>query len=89
MALFNRMDLTVAAKMPYALAKKIFAAAFHATLGKMTNMNPLITACGALLLGIVSEIIGSSLLPKTQQFTKFGPTVSGAPRHLSRNRLDG
>ncbi|WP_353039154.1 multidrug efflux SMR transporter [Mesorhizobium sp. M1300] len=34
------------------------------------------TAYGALVLGIVSEVIGSSLLPKTQQFTKLGPTAA-------------
>ncbi|RWL75884.1 MAG: QacE family quaternary ammonium compound efflux SMR transporter [Mesorhizobium sp.] len=39
-------------------------------------MNPLITAYGALVLGIISEVIGSSLLPKTQQFTKLGPTAA-------------
>ncbi|ANT54195.1 DMT family transporter [Mesorhizobium amorphae] len=39
-------------------------------------MSPLITAYGALVLGIVSEVIGSSLLPKTQQFTKLGPTAA-------------
>ncbi|RWD30649.1 MAG: QacE family quaternary ammonium compound efflux SMR transporter [Mesorhizobium sp.] len=39
-------------------------------------MNPLVTAYGALVLGIVSEVIGSSLLPRTQQFTKLGPTAA-------------
>ncbi|RWE34643.1 MAG: multidrug efflux SMR transporter [Mesorhizobium sp.] len=39
-------------------------------------MSPLVIAYGALLLGIVSEVIGSSLLPETQQFTKLGPTAA-------------
>ncbi|CDX47011.1 multidrug resistance protein; DLP12 prophage [Mesorhizobium sp. ORS 3359] len=39
-------------------------------------MSPLVIAYGALLLGIVSEVIGSSLLPETQQFTKLGPAAA-------------
>ncbi|MDX8457049.1 SMR family transporter [Mesorhizobium sp. VK9D] len=39
-------------------------------------MNPLLAAYGALALGIVSEVIGSSLLPRTEQFTKLGPTAA-------------
>ncbi|MER9794151.1 SMR family transporter [Mesorhizobium sp. M0213] len=39
-------------------------------------MNPLLAAYGALALGIVSEVIGTSLLPRTEQFTKLGPTAA-------------
>lgn len=39
-------------------------------------MSPLVIAYGALALGIVSEVIGSSLLPRTEQFTKLGPTAA-------------
>ncbi|WP_027163129.1 SMR family transporter [Mesorhizobium sp. WSM1293] len=39
-------------------------------------MNPLVIAYSALVLGIVSEVIGSSLLPETRQFTKLGPTAA-------------
>ncbi|MEV8644909.1 MULTISPECIES: hypothetical protein [Mesorhizobium] len=39
-------------------------------------MNPLVIAYSALVLGIVSEVIDSSLLPETRQFTKLGPTAA-------------
>jgi small multidrug resistance pump len=41
------------------------------------NMNPLI-AYGALAIAIVAEVSGSSLLQKTEQFTKLWPTLAMA-----------
>jgi len=40
-------------------------------------MNPLI-AYGALAIAIVAEVSGSSLLQKTEQFTKLWPTLAMA-----------
>jgi small multidrug resistance pump len=39
-------------------------------------MNPVLVAYGALGLAIVSEVIGTSLLLKSEQFTKLVPTIA-------------
>lgn len=39
-------------------------------------MNPLFIAYGSLALAIVCEVTGSSLLQKTEQFSKLVPTVA-------------
>lgn len=39
-------------------------------------MNPTIIAYGALGLAIVSEVIGSSMLVKSEQFTKLVPSIA-------------
>jgi small multidrug resistance pump len=39
-------------------------------------MNSLLIAYGSLALAIVSEVTGSSLLQKTDQFTKLVPTIA-------------
>lgn len=39
-------------------------------------MNPLVVAYGSLGLAIVCEVTGSSLLQKTEQFSKLVPTVA-------------
>ncbi|MET3583438.1 ABC-type proline/glycine betaine transport system ATPase subunit [Mesorhizobium robiniae] len=51
-------------------------------------MSPLITGYGAPVLGIVSEVIGSSLLPRTQQFTKLGPTAAAIWNDEAYSALD-
>lgn len=38
-------------------------------------MNPIIIAYGSLALAIVCEVIGSSLLQKSDQFSKLVPTI--------------
>lgn len=41
-------------------------------------MNPTLFAYGALTLAIVAEVTGSSLLQKSEQFTKLWPTLGVA-----------
>ncbi|WP_322085722.1 SMR family transporter [Burkholderia sp. BCC1999] len=38
-------------------------------------MNPLVFTYGALIAAIVSEVIGTTFLQKSQQFTKLGPSL--------------
>ncbi|AGT10356.1 DMT family transporter [Paracoccus aminophilus] len=38
-------------------------------------MHPLVFSYGALLIAIVSEVIGTTYLQRSQQFTLIGPTV--------------
>lgn len=39
-------------------------------------MNPMITAYGALALAVTLEVVATSLLPKTAQFTRLWPTLA-------------
>lgn len=38
-------------------------------------MNPLITAYGVLLVAIAAEVVGTSLLASSQQFTRLWPSL--------------
>lgn len=38
-------------------------------------MNPLVTAYGLLLVAIAAEVVGTSLLAASQQFTRLWPTL--------------
>jgi small multidrug resistance pump len=45
-------------------------------ISRRQSMNPLLIAYGSLGLAIVCEVTGSSLLQKTEQFSKLAPTVA-------------
>ncbi|HUH87816.1 MAG TPA: SMR family transporter [Pusillimonas sp.] len=46
-------------------------------------MKSIITAYGALGMAIVLEVIGTTMLQKSAQFTKFAPTLTMAACYLS------
>lgn len=46
-------------------------------------MSPNLAAYGFLGLAIVTEVIGSAFLQKSEQFTKLGPTAITAAAYLS------
>ncbi len=45
-------------------------------------MKPLMTAYGALGIAIFLEVVGTTMLQKSEQFTRLGPTVTMAVCYL-------